>query len=102
MTRRALDETLSFVAAVDRAASPGGIAQKLLSAVRPFGVTQVLAGIIPAPGMSCEQQAANVLLHSWPEQWSCRYFKQVYLYDDPTICHVRSSVEPFLRSDLAD
>jgi LuxR family quorum sensing-dependent transcriptional regulator len=102
MTRRALDETLAFVAAVDRAVSPDRVAQILLSAVLPFGFSQLLAGIIPTPGMSCEQQTANVVLQSWPEQWSCRYFKQGYLFDDPTIRQVTSSIEPFLWSDLRD
>ena len=50
MTRRALDETLSFVAAVDRAVSPDRIAQILLSAVRPFGYSQSSPGSSPPRG----------------------------------------------------
>jgi LuxR family transcriptional regulator, quorum-sensing system regulator BjaR1 len=101
MSRRNLDETLSFIAAVDRAGSADEVTKTVLSVVKPFGFTQVLAGIIPLPGMSAQQQIANVVLHKWPEQWSQRYFSQGYLFDDPTIQRVTTSTEPFLWSALA-
>ena len=102
MSRRSLDETLSFIAAVDRAASPDAVSETVLSVVRPLGFTQVFAGIIPSPGMSMQQQVANVVLHRWPDQWSRRYFSQGYLFEDPTIKRVTSSTEPFLWSELED
>lgn len=102
MTRRALDETLSFVAAIDRAISSDDIAAIVLSAVRPFGFSRILAGVIPTPGMSSDQQQANVVLHRWPEEWSGRYFEQGYLFHDPTVHRVTRSIEPFLWSDLPD
>jgi LuxR family quorum sensing-dependent transcriptional regulator len=100
MSRRSLDETLSFIAAVDRAGSADAVAETVLSIVKPFGFSQVFAGIIPSPGMSAQQQLANVVLHRWPEKWSQRYFSQGYLFDDPTIQHVTTSTEPFLWSEL--
>lgn len=102
MSRRALDETLSFIAAVDRATSIDGVAAALLSAVEPYGFSQVLAGIIPTPGMSAKQQLANVVLHHWPEQWSRLYFSKGYLFEDPTIHRVTCSTEPFLWSELKE
>ncbi|MBU6464187.1 MAG: LuxR family transcriptional regulator [Bradyrhizobium sp.] len=100
MSRRSLDETLSFIAAVDHAGSADAVLKTVLSVVKPFGFSQVLAGIIPLPGMSAQQQVANVVLHQWPEQWSQRYFSQGYLFDDPTIQRVTRSTEPFLWSEL--
>lgn len=102
ISRRSLDETLWFIAAVDRAASPDAVSEAILSVVRPFGFSRVLAGIIPLPGMSMQQQVANVVLHRWPEQWSQRYFSQGYLFDDPTIQRVTTSTEPFLCSELEE
>jgi LuxR family transcriptional regulator, quorum-sensing system regulator BjaR1 len=99
MSRRSLDETLAFIAAIDRAATPDAISETVLSVVRPLGFTQVLAGIIPLPGMSMQQQIANVVLHRWPDQWSRRYFSQGYLFEDPTIRRVTTSTEPFLWSE---
>src|ERR1700761_2650906 len=100
MSRRSLDETLSFIAAVDRAGSADAVAETVLSIVKPFGFSQVFAGIIPVPGMSAQQQLANVVLHRWPEKWSQRYFSQGYLFEDPTIRRVTTSTEPFLWSEL--
>src|SRR5580692_3522697 len=100
MSRRSLDETLSFIAAVDRAGSADAVLETILSVVKPFGFSQVFAGIIPTPGMSAQQQVANVVLHRWPEKWSQRYFSQGYLFDDPTIQRVTTSTEPFLWSEL--
>jgi len=100
MTRRALDETLACISALDRAPSPDAICDALLNVVKPFGFTRVLGGIVPTPGMTMQQQVANVVLHRWPEQWSQRYFSQGYLFEDPTIQRVTSSTEPFLWSDI--
>jgi LuxR family quorum sensing-dependent transcriptional regulator len=102
MSRRNLDETLGFITAVDRATAPTAIAEALLSVVRPFGFTQVLAGIIPMPGTSVQQQITSVVLHQWPDQWSQRYFSRGYLFDDPTIRRLTSSTAPFLWSDVED
>jgi LuxR family quorum sensing-dependent transcriptional regulator len=101
MSRRALDETLACISAVDRAACPDAICDALLDIVKPFGFTRLLAGIIPVPGMTMQQQVANVVLHRWPEQWSQRYFSKGYLFEDPTVQRVTSSTEPFLWSELA-
>jgi LuxR family transcriptional regulator, quorum-sensing system regulator BjaR1 len=100
MSRRSLDETLSFLAAIDRAGSADAVAETVLSVVKPLGFSRLLAGIIPVPGMSAQQQVANIVLHRWPDQWSQRYFSQGYIFDDPTIQRVTTSMEPFLWSEL--
>jgi LuxR family quorum sensing-dependent transcriptional regulator len=102
MSRLNLDETLAFITAVDAAMSPPAIADAVLSVVRPFGFTHILAGVIPMPGMSMQQQLASVVLHHWPDQWSQRYFSQGYLFNDPTIKRVTSSTEAFLWSEIEE
>jgi LuxR family quorum sensing-dependent transcriptional regulator len=97
---RTLDDTLTFIARVDKASTPAQIAEVVVDVARPFGFSHVLAGIIPVPGMTAEQQISNVVLHQWPEAWSERYFKQGYLFDDPTVYLVNTSTEPFLWSEI--
>jgi LuxR family transcriptional regulator, quorum-sensing system regulator BjaR1 len=100
MSRRTLEDTLTFITRVDKASTPAQITEVVVDIARPFGFSHVLAGTIPVPGMTAEQQIANVVLHQWPEAWSERYFTQGYLFDDPTIHRVNTSTEPFLWSEL--
>ena len=100
MSRKALDQTLSFIKTIDRATSVAEVSDALISTVARHGFKHVLAGIIPIPGMSAEQQIANVVMHSWPDEWSRRYFSQGYLFRDPTIKRVCSSTEPFSWSEI--
>ncbi|MBY0381424.1 MAG: LuxR family transcriptional regulator [Xanthobacteraceae bacterium] len=100
MTRTVLDQTLAIIRTIERAQSPAAVSSSLLSVATRFGFTKVLAGIIPRPGMTPEQQVANVVLHDWPDQWSHRYFAQGYLFQDPTIKRVCSSTEPFTWAEI--
>lgn len=97
---RTLDDTLTFIARVDKASTPAQIAEVVIDVARPLGFSHVLAGIIPVPGMTAEQQVSNVVLHQWPEEWSQRYFTQGYLFEDPTIERVNTSTDPFLWSEI--
>jgi len=100
MTRRTLDETLAFVTRVEQAKAAADVASIVINEAAQYGCTNVLAGTIPFPGMTPEQQIANVIMQDWPEEWSQRYFTQNYLFEDPTIDRVNSSTEPFLWSEL--
>lgn len=100
MSRRALDQTLAFIKEIERAKTPAEVSATLLSTVGSLGFSKVFAGIIPRPGMTAEQQAANVVLHDWPGEWSERYFAQGYLFKDPTIKKVCNSTEPFTWSEI--
>ncbi|TAH66370.1 MAG: LuxR family transcriptional regulator [Rhodopseudomonas palustris] len=101
MSRRELDETLNVIGAVDRAKGPDEIAKCLLSVVRPYGFSRVLAGTIPLRGASSRQQLSGVVLKCWPQQWSDRYFTEGYLFEDPAVHRLTSSVQPFAWSELA-
>ena len=102
MSRRSLDETLSFVAKIDRAPTTSAAADIFLASVQSFGFTKVVAGIVPSPDLSPEDQLSNVVLSRWPDTWSLRYSSRGYLLDDPTIRRVRSSIVPFDWSELSD
>jgi LuxR family quorum sensing-dependent transcriptional regulator len=100
MTRTVLNQTLGFIQSIERAGSPADVSKALLATTSQFGFTKVLAGIIPRPGMTQNEQVANVVLHDWPDQWSLRYFSQGYLFKDPTIKRVCSSTTPFSWSEV--
>lgn len=95
-----LTQTLDFISKIDSAKNAEGVTSSLLSVTKQFGFENVLAGIIPAPGMSATQQAENVVLHQWPDEWSSRYFTQGYLFDDPTIRRLTNSAVPFSWAEL--
>uniref|UniRef100_E6VQ14 Autoinducer-binding domain protein n=1 Tax=Rhodopseudomonas palustris (strain DX-1) TaxID=652103 RepID=E6VQ14_RHOPX len=101
MRRQSLDETLKFVAAVDCAPTSEAVADILLASVRSFGFTKVVAGVVPSPQVSAEEQLSNVLMSRWPAAWSRRYSSKGYLTEDPTIQRVRSSIEAFEWSELS-
>ncbi|ACF00848.1 LuxR family transcriptional regulator [Rhodopseudomonas sp. AAP120] len=102
MSRRALDETLHFVGNVERADTPDAVALALLAAVQVHGFSHVIAGVIPTPGTSAKEQIANVVLHQWPDVWSRRYFSKGYIFTDPAIRRVTSSMVPFSWTELWD
>lgn len=52
MSRASLDQTLEFIAVIDRARSADAVAGSLLETVERFGFSHVLAGTIPPPGVS--------------------------------------------------
>jgi LuxR family quorum sensing-dependent transcriptional regulator len=100
MSRPALDRTLEFIRDVDRARSPSEVCAALLGATKALGCQHILAGTIPTPGSTKQQQQANVLLHEWPIGWSERYFSNGYLFVDPAVRRVISDTRPFLWSEL--
>lgn len=94
--RRRLDDTCSVLEDIRQADSTPGICRSLLAFASRFGATNLLAGQIPPPGSSRNEQLSHVLLDTWPREWSVRYFSSGYLYHDPTIGLVRRDSPPFL------
>jgi LuxR family quorum sensing-dependent transcriptional regulator len=78
------------------------VCASILSYTSGFGVTGLLAGVIPPPGAMRREQLAHVLLNAWPREWSSRYFAQGYLHRDPTIGLVRRASEPFIWSEIGE
>jgi len=100
MSRKAFERTLEFIRALDEAKSPAEICERLLASIRQFGAEYVLAGTIPGPGTSRQQQMSSVVLDHWPKEWSQRYFSHGYIFRDPAIKAVRMSPSSFLWSEL--
>src|SRR5690348_16840850 len=100
MSLNSLNDTLNFIANVERAQTPSAICDAVLQAVKQYGFENILAGAIPRPGANKSQQEAHVILHHWPLGWWERYFSNGYLFVDPAIHAVMSGISPFLWSDL--
>lgn len=83
-----------------RCSSTTEICASVLKFAGPVGATNLLAGMIPSPGVSRSAQLSHVLLDSWPQEWSARYFSRGYLYRDPTIRLVRDGAPAFQWSEL--
>jgi LuxR family transcriptional regulator, quorum-sensing system regulator BjaR1 len=80
-----LDRTFELFDQIRRSRTNSEMCRHLISSLGKFGVTNVLAGLIPPPQASRRRQLSHVLLDAWPEEWSHRYFSNGYLYRDPTI-----------------
>ncbi|MGO4525460.1 autoinducer binding domain-containing protein [Microvirga sp. 2MCAF35] len=100
MTRNVFEKTVEFIRNLDGARSPAEVCEMLLASVSQFGAEYVLAGIIPGPGTSRQQQVSSVVLDHWPKDWSLRYFSHGYIFRDPTIRSVQTSPASFLWSEL--
>jgi len=95
-----LDQTLEFLANVERAQTAADVCGALLRSVKAYGFKHVLAGTIPIPGSNKRQQESHVILHEWPIGWWDRYFSNGYLFVDPAIRRVTTDITPFLWSEL--
>jgi LuxR family transcriptional regulator, quorum-sensing system regulator BjaR1 len=101
MSLNSLDDTLNFIANVQRAQTPSAICDAVLQAIKQYGFENILAGTIPRPGANKSQQESHVILHHWPAEWWERYFSNGYLFVDPAIRRVMSDISPFLWSELS-
>jgi LuxR family transcriptional regulator, quorum-sensing system regulator BjaR1 len=58
--------------------------------------------MIPPPNSSRRDQQSHVLLDSWPEEWSRRYFSLDYLYRDPAIRLVQRGCPHFHWGEIGE
>jgi LuxR family transcriptional regulator, quorum-sensing system regulator BjaR1 len=100
MSRKDFEQTIEFIQDLDRARTPAEVCGMLLSKVRKFGAEYVLAGTMPSPGTSREQQISNIILDHWPVEWSRRYFAHGYVFRDPAIRGVTANMRPFMWDEL--
>lgn len=101
MPRYQLDQTLDFIAKLDRARSAAAICEAVLRTTARFGVEHVLAGTVPTPGQGRQGQRAHVLLEHWPSGWAERYFSRGYIDTDPAIRRVVRAAPPFEWRELS-
>lgn len=66
----------------------------LRALVAKFGVDHYLIGYMPPKNASADQQVEHLIMGHWPTEWANRYFNSGYIEKDPTIEHVRRSVQP--------
>lgn len=95
-----IDATYDLMQKLQTSGSRTEICSSILEHARKFGVTNILAGTIPDPGRSNREQLSNVVLGSWPQGWTERYFSRGYLYRDPAIHLVRRGHSHFLWSEI--
>ncbi|WP_192926429.1 helix-turn-helix transcriptional regulator, partial [Microvirga tunisiensis] len=100
MSRKDFEQTIEFIQDLDRAKTPAEVCGMLLSKVRKFGAEYILAGTMPSPGTSREQQISNIILDHWPIEWSRRYFAHGYVFRDPAIRGVTANMRPFMWEEL--
>lgn len=86
------DDTLSFIETLKRANSTAEVCDALVDVTRGFGVSTVLAGVMPGPGAGADAQelGQRVLLWDWPKEWFDHYAALNYIDTDPVITYLRS------------
>ena len=100
--RSRLEETYDMVAEMRACRTLVNVRECLLSSFKPYGATNLFAGLIPPPNLSKRAQLAHVLLDAWPKDWSHRYFALGYLYRDPTIRLVRRGCPHFFWREIGE
>lgn len=98
--RAQLGRTFDLMLDFNRAMSLDAVYEVLLRRCAAYGVTSVLAGIIPDRIVKPSEQPRFVVLGRWPEDWAARYFERQYVRRDPTIHHCIGSTVPLLWSAL--
>jgi LuxR family quorum sensing-dependent transcriptional regulator len=85
------DETLAFIDTLKRAGSTADVCSALVDATRSFGVSTVLAGVMPGPGANAQAREleSRVLLWDWPKEWFDHYAALNYIETDPVISYLR-------------
>jgi LuxR family quorum sensing-dependent transcriptional regulator len=92
-------ETLQVVQNIQAACSPDEICQELLRVTSRYGLTNLIAGTMPLPGLKPAAAQSHILFAGWPQPWMERYVAQNYVYSDPIIQQVQSDVTPFRWAD---
>lgn len=90
-----LDRTFSVLRDLERAATPDEIARLLVEAFSRYGVSYIMAGIVPDPGLPKRRHAGFVLASTMPEGWARRYVTQGYALHDPTVRRLCTTATPF-------
>jgi LuxR family transcriptional regulator, quorum-sensing system regulator BjaR1 len=92
---RHLDRTFNILRDLERAANPDEIARYLVRTFAEYGVSYVMAGIVPGPRTPARRHAGFVLASTMPEEWARRYVARGYAAHDPTVRRLCTSATPF-------
>lgn len=99
--RSLLAETYQLMLDFSRAATIDDVYRVLLMRCTRYGISSVLAGIIPRTIVKPEEQPAYVVLGHWPKEWALRYFEKQYVRRDLTIQHCGREIKPLVWSEIA-
>lgn len=83
------DETLACVDRLQRAQTPEEVCCALIRITSRFGLTAMIAGTIPGPGLPLPDLRSHVLLYGWPEDWTDRYEAMNHFEHDPIVAYMR-------------
>lgn len=82
------DETVEFTRRLLLAPDAEAISSELLAHTSQYGLTRLIAGTIPTPGLSTADQKSHILFSGWPEAWMRRYVALSYACVDPILRQV--------------
>jgi LuxR family quorum sensing-dependent transcriptional regulator len=88
------DRTLAYISDLQKADTPGAVAEKLLGVTSAFGLTALMAGTVPKPGTPTEKQKDHLLLCEYPVEWLERYVARNYIEHDPLVTRMRQAPVP--------
>lgn len=99
-----LRETFELNQEFSHAMTVDDVYSTMLARLSGYGVTNVLAGIIPRAIVRPADQPRYVVFGCWPEDWAERYFEHQYVRRDPTILHAAEQRQPLYwsRIDLTE
>jgi LuxR family quorum sensing-dependent transcriptional regulator len=89
------DRTLEFIDQLQHAETAAAVCEKLLAITSAFGLTALIAGIVPQRGTPRDLQKKHMLLGGWPEEWLERYVARNYVDHDPIVSHMKQLQAPF-------
>lgn len=99
-----LDQTYAAISALQQAASPEQVCDRLTSFTRGYGLTSVLAGTSPrshalSKTSSPAEDVSHALAWSYPPEWIGRYVERGYARVDPIITRIEHDLSPFHWAD---
>jgi LuxR family quorum sensing-dependent transcriptional regulator len=98
--RYRLEETYGSVTALKSCRTIGDLHRCLLGFLGHYGITSVVAGLVPHHDSPGKEHASHILINGWPGEWSERYFRRGYLDRDPTIRLVRRGCQHFHWNEI--
>jgi LuxR family quorum sensing-dependent transcriptional regulator len=98
--RSPLAATYDLMLEFARAMSLEDVQRVLLKHGARYGVSGILAGIIPRRIIHPAEQAGYVILGHWPEEWAARYFNKQYGRVTADILHCAARESHLFWSDI--
>jgi LuxR family quorum sensing-dependent transcriptional regulator len=92
-----LDRTYEVIEKLNRAITSQDICDALTSFTARYGLTSMIAGIVPLP--KDQFQERHLLVSAYPAGWMDRYLDEDYARIDPIVHRIKRDPSPFLWSE---